>query len=222
MLGETETQSISLQPGRSPVSPSRCSSFLHSCSQGKKCPNPIASCQNILPPTQVHPISRTLCLASRSISSAPECDGKIQSKNLPWELFPSSGKPFSQAEQFTSPSKPPVQHIPMKFMLLPAPSTPSTFPSLSFMPLLPVHTCPCPLHVVWFLAVGIPGRIQYCPRTSACQGSISQCLSWSKEGSTFLASLKVCGLPAPIPVSRTQGLAAPLCCKVPSLETREK
>lgn len=211
VLGEAETQSISLQPGRS-VPPSSAPACLIPVPRGRNAPNPTASCQNVLTPTQAHPASGALCLA-------PECDGKIQSKFLPWELFPSSGK-FAQAEWFTPPSKPPVQRVPMKFMVLSAHSTPfSLFSTVIHSPTPSPHI---PMPLAHGLAVGTRNPWQqYCPGTSACQGSISQCLSWSNKGSTTLAFLNVFGLPARVLVRR-QGLTASFCCKVPPLETREK
>lgn len=79
---------------RSP--PPEALAFWHALSQRKKCPSPAFSCQNVLLPMWLHPANEALCLANTDISSAPKCDGKILSKNLPWKLFPLPGKRLAQ------------------------------------------------------------------------------------------------------------------------------
>lgn len=155
VLGETETQSISLQP-RSPVSPSRCSGLLDSCSQRKKCPNPTASCQNVLTPTQAHPASSALCLASTGISSAPERDGKIQSKDLENYFLHQESHLLRLNDLWAQVSHQSNMSQWNSWSSL-LPLYPPAFSVQSFTLLLPVHTSPCPLHTVWLLALRIPG-----------------------------------------------------------------
>lgn len=99
------------------------------------------------------PATEAPCPASTDISSAAKHAGKTQSKDLPWKLFASSGKPFAWVKWLTSQKEPPAQHIPIQFMLAfcSLPYTPS-FPSMSFRPLLLQPSLHC---LARGLAVGI-------------------------------------------------------------------
>lgn len=148
VLGEAETQSISLQPGRS-VPPSSAPACLIPVPRGRNDPT-------LLPAARMFLHQHRLTLPAGHCALHLSVMAKFNQNFFLENYFLHQGNLLrlndsrpqashqSNVSQWNSWSSLLILH-------------PSAFSVPSFTALLPVPTSPCPLHMVWLLALGIPG-----------------------------------------------------------------